>query len=79
MANIDRHYRRQTTDGSTTVTITAYIGADVGDKDEIRRIVEQGGVVTEDGIAYFGTTGSQWLEEQHARLVADGFQPAQDR
>jgi len=73
MANIKRVYRRDAADGSRTVTIMAYVGSADGDGDEIRRIIEQDSTVVEDKIAYFGTAGSRWLEEQHSTYVADGF------
>lgn len=74
MANTTHIYRRATTDGVKTVTIMAYIGADTGDKDEIRRIIEHDGAIIEDGIAYFGTAGRQWLDEQHSTYLTEGFQ-----
>jgi hypothetical protein len=74
MANTTEAYRRETADGSERVTIMAYLGADSGDSDEIRRIVERDGTVLEDGIAYFGTSGQRWLEEQRSAYIADGFE-----
>jgi hypothetical protein len=74
MANITETYHRETGDGTETVTIMAYLGADSGDSDEIRRIVERDGTVTEDRIAYFGTSGQRWLEDQRSAYTADGFE-----
>ena len=48
-------------------------GADGGDSDEIRRIVERAGTVIEDGIAYFGPAGQRWLEAQRSAYIAQGF------
>jgi len=75
MANSTEVYQRETADGVETVTIMSYIGADVGDSDEIRLIVERNGAVVDDRIAYFGTAGRQWLEERRAAYAVDGFQP----
>jgi hypothetical protein len=74
MANTKQIYRRVAADVSESVTIMAYLGADSGDQDEIRRIVERDGVVVEDGIAYFGDSGRQWLDDQRAAYLAAGFQ-----
>ena len=74
MANTTKIYRRETPDTSEKVTIMAYLGAASGDGDEIRRIVERDGTVVEDGIAYFGTSGQQWLEEQRSAYIAGGFE-----
>jgi hypothetical protein len=74
MANTTENYRRETADGSETVTIMAYLGSDGGDSDEIRRIIERDGTVLEDRIVYFGTSGQQWLEDQRSAYVADGFE-----
>jgi hypothetical protein len=74
MANTTETYRRETADGSETVTIMAYLGSDSGDSDEIRRIIERDGTVLEDGIAYFGTSGQQWLEDQRSAYVANGYE-----
>src|SRR5262245_32462025 len=49
MANTTETYRRDTADGAEIVTIMAYLGADSGDSDEIRRVVERDGTVVEDG------------------------------
>jgi hypothetical protein len=73
MANIKHIYQRHVAEGPESVTIMAYLGADVGDSDEIRRIIERNGSVVEDKIAYFGTAGSKWLEEQHSAYIEDGF------
>jgi hypothetical protein len=78
MANSTEVYRRETADGAETVTIMSYIGADSGDSDEIRRIVERDGAVVEDNIAYYGAAGTQWLEEQRATYTAEGFQKVAD-
>ncbi|UQU62055.1 hypothetical protein COUCH_23770 [Couchioplanes caeruleus] len=75
MANSARVYQRETTGGHERVTIMAYLGADDGDADEIRRIVERDGTVVEDTIAYFGTAGEQWLREQDDGYRAAGFRP----
>ncbi len=74
MANTTETYRRETTDGSEMVKIMAYLGAGSGDSDEIRRIIERDGTVVEDRIAYFGTSGQRWLEEQRSAYIADGFE-----
>ncbi|MEU4215967.1 hypothetical protein [Actinoplanes sp. NPDC026623] len=73
MANTKQTYRRMTAGTSETVTIMAYLGADSGDREEIRRIVERDGAVVEDGIAYFGDSGRQWLDDQHAACLAAGL------
>lgn len=73
MAITTETFRRETADGSEIVTIMAYLGADSDDSDEIRRIVERDGTVVEDAIAYFGTSGQRWLEEQRSTYVAEGF------
>jgi hypothetical protein len=73
MANIKQVYQRHGAEGPESVTIMAYLGADVGDSDEIRRIIERNGSIVEDKIAYFGTAGSTWLEDQHSAYIADGF------
>lgn len=75
MANSTETYRRETAGGSEIVTIMVYLGADSGDSDEIRRIVERDGAVVEDGIAYFGKSGPQWLAEQRSSYLAQGFEP----
>lgn len=74
MADTKQVYRRVTAQASETVTIMAYLGGDSGDRDEIRRIVERDGAVVEDGIAYFGDLGSQWLDDQRAAYLTAGFQ-----
>jgi hypothetical protein len=74
MGNTTETYRRETANGSETVTIMAYLGSDSGDSDEIRRIVERDGTVLEDGIAYFGTSGQQWMQQQRSTYIADGFE-----
>jgi hypothetical protein len=74
MANTTETFRRETADGSETVTIMAYLGGDSGDSDEVRRIVERDGTLVEDGIAYFGTSGQRWLEEQRSTYLAHGFE-----
>jgi hypothetical protein len=73
MANIKRVYQRDAAGRSETVTIMAYIGAATGDSDEIRRIIERDSTVVEDKIAYFGTAGTKWLDEQHSTYVAYDF------
>ena len=78
MANIKRVYQRRGAEGRESVTIMAYLGADAGDSDEIRHIIERQGSVVEDKIAYFGTDGSKWLEDQHAAYIADGFDQTAD-
>jgi hypothetical protein len=78
MASITETYRRETADGPEIVTIMAYLGGDSGDSDEIRRIVERAGSVVEDGIAYFGTSGQRWLEEQRSSYITHGFEPVPD-
>ena len=74
MANTTETFRRATAEGSEIVTIMAYLADDGDDSDEIRRIVERDGTLVEDGIAYFGTSGQQWLDEQRPRYVAQGFE-----
>jgi hypothetical protein len=76
MANIEHVYQRQGAEGPESVTIMAYLGAEAGDSDEIRRVVVRNGSVIEDRIAYFGTAGSTWLEDQHSAYIADGFHRA---
>jgi hypothetical protein len=76
MATTTQVYRRATAGRAETVTIMAYLGAGDGDQDEIRRIVDRDGAVVEDGIAYFGSAGEQWLAEQRSAYLADGFRPA---
>jgi hypothetical protein len=78
MANTTETYRRETPDASEKVTIMAYLGVASGDSDEIRRIVEHDGTVVEDGIAYFGTSGQQWLEDQRSAYIASGFESLSD-
>jgi hypothetical protein len=77
MANTTHVYQRVTADRSETVTIMAYLADSSDEKDEIRRIVEADGVVTEDAIAYFDFGGRQWLEDQRTTYLADGFQAAE--
>ncbi|MEV6931407.1 hypothetical protein AB0M46_43890 [Dactylosporangium sp. NPDC051485] len=72
MANLTQVYRGP----AETVTIMAYLGADAGDLDEIRRIVERHGSVVEDGIAYVGPDGRRWLDEQHEAYVTRGLIPS---
>ena len=78
MANTTETFRRETADGSEIVTIMAYLGADNDDSDEIRRIVERDGTLVEDGIAYFGTSGQRWLDEQRSAYIAQGFESRPD-
>jgi hypothetical protein len=77
MTNTTEVYQRETAAGSEKVTIMSYIGADSGDSDEIRLIVERDGTVLEDKIAYHGTAGRQWLQAQRAARTAEGFRPVQ--
>ncbi|MFC7532303.1 hypothetical protein [Actinoplanes sp. GCM10030250] len=72
MANTTEIYRRD----SEQVTIMAYLGRGSGDLDEIRRIVVRDGDIVEDGIAYHGDRGWQWLTDQRAAYTADGFEHA---
>ena len=78
MANTTETFRRETAEGSEIVTIMAYLGADNDDSDEIRRIVERDGTLVEDGIAYFGTSGQRWLDEQRSAYIAQGFESRPD-
>jgi hypothetical protein len=68
--NLETSYRR---DGAT-ITVMAYLGAEDGDGDEIRVIRTVDGAVVEDGIAYWGDGGEQWLREQDAAWIADGYE-----
>ena len=76
MTNSTMIYRRGSDEGFDTVTVMAYIGAAAGDSDEIRVIIDRDGETVQDGIAYFGRSGDEWLRERHAALLADGYRPA---
>jgi hypothetical protein len=52
----------------------AYIGVEEGDGDEIRVIHTVAGSVVEDGIAYHGRAGEQWLRDRHTNWTADGYE-----
>src|SRR4051794_13175707 len=60
--------------GVETITVMAYLGMEAGDGDEIRVIHAVDGDVTDDGIAYHGRAGEQWLRDQRDGWSADGFE-----
>jgi hypothetical protein len=72
--NLETLYRRDDGNGVAKITVMAYLGRDAGDGDEIRVIRAVDDKVVEDGIAYFGTAGEQWLREQDAAWTADGYE-----
>jgi hypothetical protein len=67
-------YRRTTDNGVEILTVLAYIGAEVGDGDEIRVIHAIDGTVIEDSIAFHHNDGERWLHNQHIKWTADGYE-----
>jgi hypothetical protein len=72
--NLTKVYERSNPTNSETLTVMAYIGAEEGDGDEIRIIHVVAGSVVEDGIAYHGRAGEQWLRDWHTSWTADGYE-----
>lgn len=67
-------YQRAVAGGTDALTVMAYIGVEDGDGDEIRVIRAIDGSVVEDGIAYHGRDGVQWLRDHHDGWTLDGYE-----
>jgi hypothetical protein len=72
--NLTRVYDRVSTPEPERLTVLAYIGIEDQDGDEIRLIRTMGDRVVEDGIVFHGEDGQQWLQDQHDRWAAAGFE-----
>ncbi|SCF16725.1 hypothetical protein [Micromonospora chokoriensis] len=72
--NLSRAYRRSGASGVELLTVMAYLGVEDPDGDEIRVIHTVDGRVTEDGIAFHGEDGGQWLQNQHVAWTEAGYE-----
>ena len=79
MMNTTTIYQRTIAESADALTVMAYIGAEDGDGDEIRVIHAVDGSVVDDGIAYHGRDGVQWLKDQHHRWTIDGYEMTSSR
>ena len=72
--NLTRIYARPGPPTPEQLTVMAYLGLEAQDGDEIRLIRTVGTRVVEDGIAFHGNGGQQWLQQQHNSWTSSGFQ-----
>ena len=72
--NLTKAYRRGSASGAELLTVMAYLGVGDPDGDEIRVIHTVDGRVTEDGIAFHGEGGGQWLQDQHVAWTEAGYE-----